>query len=96
MGSVTHTLGRQLEVLTPGNYWWGCAAQLLQTLTLFSDPKRHFSEGGRGGGAHIYMLCGLYKGVPPSLRDDKDYVLFTCTVNRQFSFSIQLSFFSSL
>ena len=59
------------------------------------DPifRRHFSEEGRGRGARIYMLCGLYKGVPPSLRDDKDYVLFTCTVNRQFSFSIQLSLF---
>ena len=86
MGSVTHTFGRQPEVFTPGN-----SCPVLQTLTLISDQKTSFFRGVGGGGgrrAHIYMLCGLYKGVPPSPRDDKDYVLFACTVSRQFSFSI--------
>ena len=58
-----------------------------------SDHKNVIFQGR--GGTSLTSICynGLYKAVPPSPRDDKDYVLFTCTVNRQFSFSIQLSLF---
>ena len=92
MDSVTHTLGGQPEGLLLGILGGG-VLPCSPNPDPISDHKTSFLRGG--GGSHIYMLYGLYKGVPPSPRDDKDFVLFTCTVNRQFSFSIQFSLFFS-
>ena len=93
MGSVTHTWEDNSRCWLLGIIGGGVPPSSPNPDPIFSPKNVIFQRGEGEGGARIYMLCGLYKGVPPSLRDDKDYVLFTCTVNRQFSFSIQLSLF---
>ena len=59
MGSVTHTLGRQLEVLTPGNYWWGYAAQFSKPWPYFQTQNIIFQRG-EGEEEHISICYVAY------------------------------------